>query len=162
LNRVRINENQKGKYTFKINAVSHEAYVKNLESGFVEIVIDNDSHNFVVSNDSKGNGFVGINGHIFTLIRNDILVEEDVFGTHDHIGKDQGDIVSPMPGKVVKINVKEGQSVKKGDLLLVVEAMKMENNIISPKEGKVEKINVKTGEMVNGSKELMKLIEEVK
>ncbi len=65
-----------------------------------------------------------------------------------------------MPGKVVKINVKEGQKVKKGDLLLVVEAMKMENNIISPKEGKIDKINVKTGEMVNGSKELLVLLGE--
>jgi propionyl-CoA carboxylase alpha chain/3-methylcrotonyl-CoA carboxylase alpha subunit len=56
--------------------------------------------------------------------------------------------------------VKEGQKVKKGDLLLVVEAMKMENNIISPKEGKIDKINVKTGEMVNGSKELLVVLDE--
>jgi biotin carboxyl carrier protein len=154
---VRIKENQKGKYTFKINADSHEAYVKNLEYGIMELFIDEYSYNFFVSNDSKGNGFVSIDGLIFSLIRKDILVEEDVFGTHDHGGKDHGEIVSPMPGKVVKINVKEGQSVNKGDLLLVVEAMKMENNIISPKEGRVEKINVKTGEMVNGSKELLVL-----
>jgi acetyl-CoA carboxylase biotin carboxylase subunit len=158
---VRIKENQKGKYTFKINADSHEAYVKNLEYGIMELFIDENSYNFVVSNDSKGNGFVSIDGHIFSLIRKDILLEEDVFGTHDLGGKDQGEIVSPMPGKVVKINVKEGQSVNKGDLLLVVEAMKMENNIISPKEGRVEKINVKTGEMVNGSLELVVLSNKI-
>jgi 3-methylcrotonyl-CoA carboxylase alpha subunit len=157
---VRIYEDQKGKYTFKINGQIHDAYVKTLETGIIELVINDYSHSFVISNDAKGNGYVSTDGHIFTLVRNDVLLEEDVFGAHDHGGKDHGEIVSPMPGKVVKINVKEGQKVKKGDLLLVVEAMKMENNIISPKEGKIDKINVKTGEMVNGSKELLVLLDE--
>jgi acetyl-CoA carboxylase biotin carboxylase subunit len=154
---VRINENSKGKYSFRINKQLHEAYIKTLEFGIIELLIDGYSHRFVISNDTKGNGYADMDGHIFSLTRNDILLEEDVFGIHDHGGKEHGEIVSPMPGKVVKINVKEGQKVKKGDLLLVVEAMKMENNIISSKVGKVEKINVKTGEMVNGSKELMVL-----
>jgi 3-methylcrotonyl-CoA carboxylase alpha subunit len=154
---VKINEKSKGKYTFIINAKLHEAYIKKLEFGEVELVIDDYSHKFLISNDTNGNGYVSFKGIIFSLTRNDFLLEEDVFGTFDHGGKDHGEIVSPMPGKVVKINVKEGQSVKKGDLLMVVEAMKMENNIVSPKEGKIEKINVISGEMVNGSKELLVL-----
>ncbi|MCD4729110.1 MAG: biotin/lipoyl-binding protein, partial [Bacteroidales bacterium] len=91
----------------------------------------------------------------FQVKRHDILVEEDVFGTLDSGGKDGGEIVSPMPGKVIKINVKKGKAVKKGDVLLVVEAMKMENNITAPRDGKVEKVNVKTGDMVDGSLELV-------
>lgn len=156
---VKIIEKSKGKYNFTIKDQSHQAYIKSLESGFAEIVINDYSHRFVISNDEKGNGFVSFNGHIFSINRIDSLVEEDVFGTLDHGSKDHGEIVSPMPGKVVKINVAPGQSVKKGDILLVIEAMKMENNIISPKEGKIEKINVKVGEMVNGSKELLALAE---
>jgi acetyl-CoA carboxylase biotin carboxylase subunit len=157
---VRIDENTTGKYTFILNGKEYLSYIKALELNLVEVVIDDYSHRFVISNDTKGNGYVSFDGHIFSITRKDVLMEEDVFGTHDHGGKDHGEIVSPMPGKVVKINVKEGQKVKKGDLLLVVEAMKMENNIISHKAGKVEKINVQTGEMVNGNKELLVLIEE--
>jgi glutaconyl-CoA/methylmalonyl-CoA decarboxylase subunit gamma len=51
-------------------------------------------------------------------------------------------ILAPMPGSVVKIVAKVGQSVKKGDIILVLEAMKMENEIGSPVDGKVKAINV--------------------
>jgi biotin carboxyl carrier protein len=53
--------------------------------------------------------------------------------------------------------VKEGDEVKKGNVLLIVEAMKMENNIVSPKDAVVEKVNVKAGDMVDGSLELVVL-----
>ena len=65
-----------------------------------------------------------------------------------------------MPGKVVKVNVTAGSTVKKGDILLVVEAMKMENNITAPKEGLIESIHVKQGEMVDPSTELVKFAVE--
>ncbi len=156
---VKIIEKPTGKFNFTVKDKLHQAYIKSLESGLAEIAIDDYSHRFVISNDTKGSGYVSFNGHIFSITRKDTLVVEDVFGTQDHGSKDHGEIVSPMPGKVVKINVAEGQLVKKGDILLVIEAMKMENNIICPKEGKIEKINVKTGDMVNGSKELLLLAE---
>ena len=83
-----------------------------------------------------------------------------MFGTLEGSGKADGEIVSPMPGKVIKINVSDGQEVKKGDVLMVVEAMKMENNIVSPKDASIEKVNVAVGEMVDGSKELVLLVKE--
>lgn len=61
-----------------------------------------------------------------------------------------GDVVSPMPGKVVKVSVAVGQSVKVGDGIVVVEAMKMENEFKSPREGVVKKVNVKVGDAVEG------------
>lgn len=61
---------------------------------------------------------------------------------------------APLPGLIVELSVKEGQSVKSGDKLLVLEAMKMENSIISPVTGTIEKILVKVGDSVNG-KQLM-------
>ncbi len=54
-------------------------------------------------------------------------------------------IKSPLPGIILTVNVKEGDAVKAGDLLLVMEAMKMENNIVSPADGKVSHIKVKQG-----------------
>lgn len=152
---VRLVEYSNGKYIFRINDRLHNSWIKKLEFNKAELVIDEILYHFVVSNETKGNGYVSCNGHIFSITRTDILLEEDIFGTHDHGSKAHGEIVSPMPGKVVKINVKENQSVKKGEILMVVEAMKMENNIVSPRDGMIGKINVKSGEMVNGSKELL-------
>ena len=51
-----------------------------------------------------------------------------------------------MPGTVSEINVKEGDKVKKGDLLMVFRAMKMNNKILSPIDGVVKKINVEKGQ----------------
>jgi len=62
-----------------------------------------------------------------------------------------------MPGKVIKIAVEEGDSVNSGDLLLVVEAMKMENNIYSHKDAIIESLNISAGDMVDGSKSLILL-----
>ena len=50
-------------------------------------------------------------------------------------------ISAPMPGTILDIKVSEGQSVKAGDILLILEAMKMENEIVSPKDGVVNKIH---------------------
>lgn len=58
------------------------------------------------------------------------------------------DIKAPMPGMVLNVLVKEGQEVKKGDALLVLEAMKMENIIKSPSDGLVKKININKGTAV--------------
>jgi biotin carboxyl carrier protein len=54
-----------------------------------------------------------------------------------------------MPGTILKVNVKNGQSVKKGDVLVVLEAMKMENEIMAPKAGTVAQVLVQKGSTVN-------------
>ena len=58
-------------------------------------------------------------------------------------------IVAPMPGKVVRLLVKEGDKVEAGQGLLVVEAMKMQNEIRSPKSGALERVQVAEGQAVN-------------
>jgi len=58
-------------------------------------------------------------------------------------------ITAPMPGKIVRVLVQEGEQVEVGQGLLVVEAMKMQNEIRSPKNGKVERVHVKEGQTVN-------------
>ena len=62
-----------------------------------------------------------------------------------------------MPGKVVEVKVKEGDKVKKGDCLLVVEAMKMENNILSPQDAIVKKLHVKKEEHLEAGSILVSL-----
>ena len=57
-------------------------------------------------------------------------------------------IKSPMPGNVLKINVTAGQKVNEGDVLLILEAMKMENEVVSTKTGTVAQIVVEKGAVV--------------
>lgn len=59
-------------------------------------------------------------------------------------------VTAPMPGTVFKLNCQEGDTVSAGDVVMVLEAMKMENEITSPVDGTVAQILVKTGEAVNG------------
>jgi biotin carboxyl carrier protein len=58
-------------------------------------------------------------------------------------------ILAPMPGKVVMVNKKVGDDVKPGDVLVILEAMKMENEITSDKEGKITEVRVKEGDSVD-------------
>jgi biotin carboxyl carrier protein len=58
-------------------------------------------------------------------------------------------VTAPMPGNILKVNVSVGQSVKEGDLLCVLEAMKMENEIMAPKSGTVAQVLVQKGSSVN-------------
>lgn len=58
-------------------------------------------------------------------------------------------VSAPMPGTVLKINVKVGDSVKKGDTVLMLEAMKMENEIAAPADGVIASIDVAQGATVN-------------
>lgn len=60
-----------------------------------------------------------------------------------------GEVVkSPMPGNILKIQVSQGQQVKEGDVLIILEAMKMENEIVAPKAGSVAQIIVTKGQVV--------------
>ncbi|MDF2871035.1 MAG: Biotin carboxyl carrier protein [Anaerocolumna sp.] len=57
-------------------------------------------------------------------------------------------VSSPMPGKILAVKASIGQSVNRGDVLLILEAMKMENEIVAPEAGTVASINIAVGETV--------------
>ena len=58
-------------------------------------------------------------------------------------------IAAPMPGTILKVNVSNGQAVKKGDVLMILEAMKMENEILAPCDATVASVNVAQGASVD-------------
>ncbi len=76
----------------------------------------------------------------------DLLLEK--LGLNHLDRQNVSDIKAPMPGLILEVPVKEGQQVEKGTVLLVLEAMKMENAIKSPQSGKVKKVLVKPGQGV--------------
>ena len=58
-------------------------------------------------------------------------------------------VAAPMPGNILKVNVSQGQTVKAGDVLVVLEAMKMENEIMAPRAGSVAQVVVSKGAVVD-------------
>ena len=66
-------------------------------------------------------------------------------------------VSSPMPGTIMSINVKAGQAVKKGDVLVVLEAMKMENEIMAPHDATVAAVHVNKGDSVESGTALVSL-----
>lgn len=66
-------------------------------------------------------------------------------------------IESPMPGKILAIKANAGQAVKRGDVVMILEAMKMENEITAPEDGTVASINVAVGDSVESGDTLASL-----
>ena len=69
----------------------------------------------------------------------------------------ENDLKAPMPGLIVSVEVTEGDQVKEGDGLLILEAMKMENTLVAPKDGQITKIAVKAGAKVEKNELLIEL-----
>lgn len=115
---------------------------------FLSLLVNNRSFDAEILKDSKGYR-VSMGGESF-----ECLVEDERFsklkelsGFTDKEGI-QKELKSPMPGLVVAIEIKEGQEVKPGDGLVIVEAMKMENELKASFKGKVKNIRVKEGQAV--------------
>jgi 3-methylcrotonyl-CoA carboxylase alpha subunit len=66
-----------------------------------------------------------------------------------------GRLASPMPGKVVAVKVREGDLVRRGDVLLVLEAMKMEHSVVAPADGVVERLRFAAGDQVDEGVDLV-------
>ncbi len=66
-------------------------------------------------------------------------------------------VKAPMPGNILEVKVTNGQSVKKGETLVILEAMKMENDIPAPRDGVVASVNVQKGATVNSGDVLVSI-----
>lgn len=97
-----------------------------------------------------------LHGITFECARCDQLNEETDYSASEEYA-DKSLLVSPMPGRVAKISVSEGDVVERGQVMLVVEAMKMENNITASARARVRKINITEGQMVDNKMQLLEL-----
>ncbi|MGE0186638.1 MAG: biotin carboxylase N-terminal domain-containing protein [Hyphomonadaceae bacterium] len=78
----------------------------------------------------------------------------------DEVSAGDGAILSPMPGKIVSVAAKAGAKLKKGDAILVLEAMKMEHTLVAPFDGKLAELNAKAGAQVSEGVVLARLEKE--
>lgn len=101
---------------------------------------------------------VKINGNTYQIdiaTELDLLIEE--MGLSLGNAQMVNDIKAPMPGLILEVNVKEGDEVKEGDYLLVLEAMKMENTLTAPRDGVVKSISIANGETVEKNQLLIEM-----
>ncbi len=99
---------------------------------------------------------IKINGRLYSVElkdKFDLLLEK--MGMNASAGNKVNNIKAPMPGLIIDLKVKPGDSVKQGDQLLILEAMKMENIIKSPGEGTVKNVKVKKGDSVEKGQVLL-------
>ena len=77
------------------------------------------------------------------------IKEKEPYGKFESITTGEKSIFAPMPAKVIKVNCKAGESVRRGEILIILEAMKMENEIRSPADGVVKEVRVEEGANVS-------------
>jgi 3-methylcrotonyl-CoA carboxylase alpha subunit len=147
-------------YHLQIDGNSYCGQAKELSEHFIRIDLNAHGIKMYLSDAKELGTRLSYHGETYTLKRDDLLYLTDFFdASSDQAISDQ--IKSPMPGKLIKIDISEGDFVKKGERLLIVEAMKMENNILMPRDGIIKEIKAKIGEMVNSTSPLVIIEEEI-
>lgn len=152
--KIKFENIKNGSYTIEYNKKQYHLLLDGIENNMIRFKTENRFVKAYISTDKNAFGWVSIDGVVFRLTRKDLLNENFEFITSGQ-GDNQRNLFAPMPGKVIKVNVKKGDKVKRGTIMLVVEAMKMENNITALEEAVVKEITVKEGEMVDTDKQLV-------
>ena len=140
----------------KINGQDYEVLLSQNGGDINKVIINGTTESIFVSEVSGNSYCVHLRGLDFICRRNDELNYSKDYSNTDTKNNDMT-YYSPMPGKVIKVNVKEGDDVKEGDVLCVVEAMKMENNIKAMTSAKVAKVFVAEGDKVDVKNILIEL-----
>ncbi len=129
-----------------------------IKEGSFHVIKDNRSYTaeLIKADYSEKTFTISINGTKYTVSLKDKFDELlKKLGMDNLYSNKVNEVKAPMPGLVIEIGVQEGQAVKKGDALIVLEAMKMENILKSPADAIVKKINVKKGTAVEKNQVLL-------
>ncbi|HTX89428.1 MAG TPA: biotin/lipoyl-containing protein, partial [Bacteroidales bacterium] len=141
---------------FRYRGKEFEAVLHKLTDGRAEFSINGQYHTAFVSYEDPGLAWVTMNGIHFTVERKDRLHSEILADTPEHANAGEDQVTAPMFGKLTQILVKENEPVKKGQVLAIVEAMKMENLITARKDARVEKIYLNAGQTVETNSIILK------
>lgn len=129
------------KFEFTIRGNKYDVEILNIEDGIAKVEVNGTKYNVEIHREVK-------QSKTPTLIRQEIKAERKDSKIKKTVASKGFSVKSPLPGSIIKIMVKEGDTVKKGDPLLIMEAMKMENQVLSEKEGTITSIKVNVGDAV--------------
>lgn len=144
--------------TVELNGKPVEFDLEHLGGDRYHLILDYKSYNLeVVSYDRKAKkAIIKVNNYEVEVVvktaMDELLTKMGLNNHHNNVAKDIG---APMPGLILDVVVNEGDEVVKGDKLLVLEAMKMENIIKSPGDGKIKSIVVAKGDSVDSGQKLI-------
>lgn len=115
------------------------------------IIKNNRGYNVTVKqyNPETKTAVLSVNGNDYEVSirdKNDLLLEK--LGINAKSSAAINDIKAPMPGMIIQVSAAEGVEIKKGDVILILEAMKMENVIKSPRDGKIKKVHIELKQTV--------------
>ncbi|MGC9470302.1 MAG: biotin carboxylase N-terminal domain-containing protein [Bacteroidales bacterium] len=147
------------RYDMTFDEMHHAVRLESVHDYQVSLEVDGCVHRVWISEDTSRRAFVTFQGFDFEIRRLDFLHEEPVERLTVEPEMNGKTVRAPMNGKVVRIGVREGESVKKGHILLVMEAMKMENSLLAPGDAVVEEILVSEGDQVEGNRVLIRFAE---
>jgi len=135
------------KFNFKIRGNSYHTEILEFEKNIAKVEINGTIYTVEVEKEIQVSKTP-------TLVRKkpNIKTEKKIKKTGDGI-----DIKAPLPGNILEIKVSKGDTVAKGDTLLVMEAMKMENNILAEKDGEITDIACSVGDSVLQNDILIKI-----
>ena len=142
-------EEKEGKLEVKLNGNPVSVNLIQVKPpNFLSLLVNNRSFDAEILKNTTGYR-VSMRGQRFEcLLEDERVAKIRELGGYKDRERAVRELKSPMPGLVVAIEVKEGQEVKSGDGLVIVEAMKMENELKASFEGKVKNIRVKEGQAV--------------
>jgi acetyl/propionyl-CoA carboxylase alpha subunit len=150
-NEITLDISSNGKtFILTLDDKTIEAEVLHAENGKLDLVIDGQRLTAYVSSDNAKR-WVTVNGQTFVLTKSS---GEKRSGHAHHAA---GELTAPMPGQVRAVNVSDGDTVTKGQTLLVMEAMKMEIRVHAPFDGVVHSLTVKVGQTVEREQILVKM-----
>jgi biotin carboxyl carrier protein len=144
------------------DGVTHQLDIQAIDQeGLYSLLVDNKSYEALVE-ESDDQLRVLINGALYTVRVTDERAKRlaDAAGAFATVGGEQG-IKSPMPGLIVTVPVNEGDSVKKGQVVIVLESMKMENELKSPRDGVVTSVKVTARQAVELGQVLLTIGEKI-
>ena len=143
------------KVQLTIDGVPYDVDIVMAENGSCSILHEGKSYNAELIRKEGGKSYT-VNAH-YQSYNIDIIDSQAKYLRKGGDEKQQDKIVSPMPGKVVKIPVKAGDRLQTGDIVVVIEAMKMQSNYKVNSECVVKEILVNEGDSVNSNQVIMTL-----
>jgi biotin carboxyl carrier protein len=145
-------------YEFSVDGELIRVTLEYFNTGEVDFTVNNKTYYAAISKATDDLWKVAVNGKDFMMMRNDLLMDESFTSDQEKQGSSSDNLISaPIPGRIFKLNVNEGDTISKGDVVLVIDAMKMENNISSKRDGVVKKIMVKLNDMVDAGTKLIEI-----